>query len=117
MNNCKLIYRASRDGFGAQDFHRRCDGVPDTLTVIKATSGNIFGGFTQKSWRSSNVSWITDENSFIFSLVNKENKPFKAIGLKDSENGIYSRSDTGPSFGSRLKKTGDIQIVTDSDIK
>jgi hypothetical protein len=37
--------RGSRDGFG-RPFHRRCDGQPNTLTVILDKKGNIFGSFT-----------------------------------------------------------------------
>jgi hypothetical protein len=48
-----LKYRASRDGFDSNDFHKKCDGIRNTLTVIKATSGNVFGGFTEKAWDSS----------------------------------------------------------------
>jgi hypothetical protein len=40
------LWRGSRDGFGKHDFHSRCDGHPNTLTVILDTDGNIFGGFT-----------------------------------------------------------------------
>ena len=82
-----LLYRASFDGFGAKDFHLKCDGVKDTLTIIKTTQSYIFGGFTNIAWDSSNKSKI-DHNAFIFSLVNKENKPIK---IKfDSINGRYS---------------------------
>ena len=54
-----LKYRASRDGFKSTDFHSHCDGIANTLTVIKAKSGNIFGGFTEQEWRS-NSEWITN---------------------------------------------------------
>jgi hypothetical protein len=49
---CTLLWRGSRDGFGAAEFHRRCDGHPNTLTVILDTDGNIFGGFTPVEWES-----------------------------------------------------------------
>jgi len=66
----ELKYRASRDGFKATDFHAKCDGVPNTLTVIKSTHGNIFGGFTEKPWTS--VVWVvSDPKAYIFSLVNQ----------------------------------------------
>jgi hypothetical protein len=29
-----LLYRGTRDGFGAGDFHSRCDGHSNTLTII-----------------------------------------------------------------------------------
>jgi hypothetical protein len=48
----KPLWRGSRDGFGASDFHRRCDGHANTLTVILDTNGNVFGGFTPVEWES-----------------------------------------------------------------
>jgi hypothetical protein len=41
-----LLWRGSRDGFTAQEFHLRCDGRANTLTLISDTDGNVFGGFT-----------------------------------------------------------------------
>ena len=72
-----LLYRATRDGFGAKDFHSKCDNHSNTLTIFKAKqSSNIFGGFTSVEWDSSN-GWKSDLNAFIFSLTNKDNKPVK----------------------------------------
>ncbi len=34
------VYQASKDGFGASNFHSKVDGVLGTLTVIKSTNGN-----------------------------------------------------------------------------
>jgi len=47
----ELIYKGSRDGFENSDFHAKCDGKLNTLTVIRTESGNIFGGFTKKEWK------------------------------------------------------------------
>jgi hypothetical protein len=47
-----LLWRGSRDGFRARDFHGRCDGHAPTLTLIQDTAGNIFGGFTPVEWES-----------------------------------------------------------------
>ena len=45
----KLLYRASRDGWTASNFHSYCDNKGPTVTVVK--SGNyIFGGYTDTSW-------------------------------------------------------------------
>eukprot|EP00957_Ditylum_brightwellii_P085790 6525358-Ditylum_brightwellii.AAC.1 len=33
----KLLYRASRDGWGASKFHSKCDNQGPTLTVIRST--------------------------------------------------------------------------------
>ncbi|KAF9125118.1 hypothetical protein BGW39_007650, partial [Mortierella sp. 14UC] len=47
-----LQYRASRDGFDAQNFHLACDQRGPTLTVIRADNGTIFGGYNSSSWSS-----------------------------------------------------------------
>ena len=45
-----LLYRASRDGWGASNFHSCCDNKGPTVTVVK--SGNyIFGGYTEHEWK------------------------------------------------------------------
>ena len=48
-DNFGLIYRASRNGWGAADFHSCCNYKGPTVTVIK--SGKyIFGGYTEQQW-------------------------------------------------------------------
>ena len=47
-----LMYRASRDGWAAANFHSCCDNKGPTVTVVK--SGNyIFGGYTSQSWENT----------------------------------------------------------------
>ena len=50
---CKwnLCYRASRDGWNAQDFHRQCDNKGPTVVLVKANDC-IFGGYTDQNWNS-----------------------------------------------------------------
>lgn len=102
------MYRGSLHGFKASDFHSKCDNIPKTLTVIKATSGNIFGGYTSASWDKFSQSWVKiwqrnngyklDKSAFLFSLINKKNKPVK-IPVKDPLNAILCYSEYGPVFG------------------
>jgi hypothetical protein len=47
-----LLWRGSREGFGAGDFHGRCNGHANTLKLILDTGGNVFGGFTPMQWES-----------------------------------------------------------------
>ena len=92
-----LIYRATEDGFAATDFHIKCFKKPNTLVIIKSTSGNVFGGYTQKDW-SGNVGWKNDDNAFIFSLINKENKPLLMKCLRPNL-AIWCQNAFGPIFG------------------
>ena len=106
-----LLYQGSRDGFAASDFHSRCDGKPNTLTIVKSSSGNIFGGYTTISWESNDYDgdygYKYDNSAFIFSLVNKENRPLIFEHTNESENieeadargSVFSSSKHGPTFG------------------
>jgi len=93
----KLQYRATRDGFSAQNFHTKCDTAANTLTIIKSTNGNIFGGFTENAWKSTG-GYYNDQKAFIFSLDNKENKPFKVM-CSYGACAISCNSIHGPTFG------------------
>jgi hypothetical protein len=104
----ELKYRASRDGFDSKDFHRSCDNIANTLTVINSTSGNIFGGYTEKPW-SSNGGGVKDPHAFVFSLINKDDKPFK-VKCSNNAYAILCHSDCGPSF------VEDITVETNSHI-
>ena len=50
----KLLYRGSKDGWAAADFHRLCDNKGPTVTLVKSSAGRISGGFTTLSWTSFN---------------------------------------------------------------
>jgi hypothetical protein len=102
-----LLWRGTRDGFRARDFHSRCDGHPNTLTVILDTNGNIFGGFTPVKWESRN--WTGDGTcnkadpslkSFIFTLKNLYNVPARKFALKaeKKDEAIYCYFGWGPWF-------------------
>ena len=96
---CSLLYRGSRDGFRASDFHSRCDSIPNTLTIVQSTNGNIFGGFTNAMWNSTGL-YVNDKNAIIFSLVNKENRPLIFEHSSIDENSIVPNKNFGPVFGS-----------------
>lgn len=93
----KLLYRATRDGYGAQNFHDKCDNETNTLTVVKTNDAYIFGGYTEQAWDCSE-GYKTDNDAFIFSLVNHQ-------GLKEifdiaiPNNAIYCHTEYGPTFG------------------
>jgi hypothetical protein len=98
-----LLYRGTRDGFGSNDFHSRCDGYSNTLTILKARGSKfIFGGFTTVSWNSSRR-WKSDPNAFLFSLTNKANHPVKMkIDPNEHESAIGCDSRYGPRFGGSI---------------
>ncbi len=93
----RLLYRATRDSFKAGAFYDKCRNIPNTLTVIKSTSGNIFGGFTEQIWDITKYE-ICDPNAFIFSLINKEDNPFKQM-VTHKHAALKPLIYCGPSFG------------------
>ena len=46
-----LCWRASLHGWAASTFHSLCDNKEPTVTIVKDTKNNIFGGYTSKPWR------------------------------------------------------------------
>ncbi len=72
----KLLYRGSRDGFAAKNFHDLCDLIGPTLTIVKSTTNFVFGGYTPLLWHSYSQ-YIRDPNyeSFLFSVNNKTIHP------------------------------------------
>lgn len=96
--NAKLLYRATRDGFLARNFHSKCDNIQNTLTIIKSSNGNIFGGFTTAKW-DSNYGYKKDECAFVFSLVNEFSLPLKLKISNNGEKAISCGLLDGPTFG------------------
>ena len=96
----KLIYRATRDNFSASSFHSRCDGIPNTVTIIKTTSNSVFGGFTSASWSSpSSYGYRYDANAFVFSLRREGSQNKQRLNVTQPYAAIYNYYDSGPTFG------------------
>jgi len=58
--NFRLLFRASKHGFSAAAFHRRCDHKKNTLCVISANA-TIFGGFTSIAWEPAREGRAVDQ--------------------------------------------------------
>ncbi|CDW86071.1 tldc domain-containing protein [Stylonychia lemnae] len=66
---CKLIYKASRDGFKAINFHQKCDNQGPNISFIQSEHGEVFGGYTSLSWTSPDSGLhLQDNDAFLFSL-------------------------------------------------
>ncbi|CDW87813.1 tldc domain-containing protein [Stylonychia lemnae] len=67
---CKLLYKATRDGFKAADFHSKCDNQSPTVSFILSEFGLIFGGYTSIPWTAPENLYQnnSDGEAFIFSL-------------------------------------------------
>jgi hypothetical protein len=95
----QLIYKGTTHGFNADAFHRLSDNQGPTITVLRSTSGYLFGGYASQSWKSTNTS-INAPNSFLFLLTNANgNQPTKFL-YNNNGQALYDNSGYGPTFGS-----------------
>ncbi|XP_029190864.2 uncharacterized protein LOC114957549 isoform X2 [Acropora millepora] len=95
-----LCWRTSLDGWAASTFHSLCNNKGPTVSLIRDSKNNVFGGYTSTSWSGSGTR--NDLSAFLFSLKNPTNDPRK---LPHRAGGSYSMRDfagIGPSFGQDL---------------
>ena len=108
-----LVYRATRDGDSAKNFHWKCDFIGPNLTLIKTKKNFIFGGCTYKGWKHlfkdikkeepEFGTELKDEKAFTFSV--NEQKIYK--NGKINENAIYCNNNYGPVFKNNFFKIYD----------
>jgi hypothetical protein len=98
-----LLWRGSRDGFTAQEFHLRCDGRRNTLTLISDTDGNVVSCFTPVKWESGDKHKGDDSlQSFLFILRNPHGVPPRKFALREEAKQYAIKCDSTycASFGS-----------------
>ncbi|KAL7549023.1 hypothetical protein ACHAWF_014432 [Thalassiosira exigua] len=97
-----LLYRSSRDGLSAANFHSKCDNQGCTLTVIETTDGFVLGGYSNTPWTNDDGIYKAANKAFLFVLSgNDVTRPCK-MTLKNANGGcaVYHESRYGPTFGS-----------------
>ncbi|TNV79889.1 hypothetical protein FGO68_gene6727 [Halteria grandinella] len=67
----KLLYRATKHGDSAQQYHKNCDNQGALLYIIKTTTGKVFGAFTSVN-QDSTGSYKSDNKAYIWSLELKK---------------------------------------------
>ena len=87
-----LIYKATRDGDKAENFHEMCDQYNHTLILIKTEKGRRFGGYAYEKWEGDDIS-KKDNRAFLFSI--DKNKIYNVIKNEDAI-GCYKLN--GPDF-------------------
>jgi len=92
-----LIYKATRDGFAAADFHTMCDNQEGTVVVIRSGEGHLFGGFTSQSWIGNG--YKEDPTAFIFTLTNPHGIPPTKYTITNSNFAISCGPSRCAAFG------------------
>ena len=111
LKDIKLLYRGSRDGFKAVDFHEKCNNKGETLVIIKSNEDYIFGGYTEINWdntiwngkvgENNNSRREGNGNEFVFTLKNPHNIEPSKFNMKNEwlNHSICCDAKLGPIFG------------------
>mmetsp|Transcript_21002 Transcript_21002/g.41908 ORF Transcript_21002/g.41908 Transcript_21002/m.41908 type:complete len:592 (+) Transcript_21002:58-1833(+) len=94
-----LLYRSSRDGLSAEEFHHTCDKKGRTLVLIETTEG-VVGGYSNSDWDCENFSRKATK-AFLFILSGFDlTSPCKRK-LKNAYDiyAILGTEEYGPAFG------------------
>ena len=89
----RKLYQATIDGEESSKFHSKCDGIKNTITLIKSARNRRFGGFTSESWDTSRK-YKDDNTCFLFSLDKQ-----KIYQIKENCKAIACYNGYGPVFG------------------
>eukprot|EP00985_Skeletonema_marinoi_P013559 scaffold6746_cov73-Skeletonema_marinoi.AAC.7 len=94
-----LLYRSSRDGLSAEEFHNTCDKKGRTLVLIE-TTGGVVGGYTNSDWDETGI-WRNANKAFLFILSGFDLISPCKRKLKNAhdECAIRCIQNYGPSFG------------------
>ena len=90
----RLLYRATIDGEDSTTFHKLCDNIENTVSLVKTGGHRRFGGFTTQTWNQVSSYTKTDQHAFVFSLDKLKIYPY-------TNNGRAIRCDNNylPTFG------------------
>ena len=107
----ELLYVASQHEYSAKQFHLLCDNKGPLLVIIQSEFGNVFGGFTSKSWGFAGDGARYDDKAFLFMIRNYDEpgKSFKIYPLRPEKasGAIFLDKNHGPAFGTGC----DIRII------
>lgn len=100
----QCVYKASRDGWSAIDFHECCDGRGSALVVALSKSGKKFGGFNPLGWQSTDDYGSTN-SAFLWYTKgvgggSASGSIEKCPVLSGGNAAIFDYATGGPQFGS-----------------
>ena len=92
----QCVYKASRDGWSAINFHDSVDGRGSALVVVLSKSGKKFGGYNPLGWQS------TDDygaSNAAFLWYDKGGNAVRCPVLSGGNAAIFDYAMGGPNFG------------------
>jgi hypothetical protein len=92
-----LLYKASRDGWSAAAFHRKCDNKGATYTRAIINDGRVLGAYTSLSWSSTVQNYEDDTTAFMYDGQTKYLSTYGSWGA--GKYATYMNSSYFPTFG------------------
>ncbi len=75
-----FLFRASEHSFSAASFHKYCDNIPNTFTLIKTNYGKIIAAYTPIIWDKSNTYKHATSTSFLLQVdINQKYSIFTIV--------------------------------------
>ncbi|XP_060598705.1 uncharacterized protein LOC132752401 [Ruditapes philippinarum] len=105
-----LLYQTT-DKADVEEFHMKCDAKGPTVTILYGKFNTLFGGYTSKSWRSTDKQKVKDENAFLFKKDDSLDAKcvFLPIRKDQTEKAIVCDKHFGPTFGLGMLSRYDLQ--------
>lgn len=100
----QCIYKASRDGWSAVDFHENVDSRGSALVVCLSKSGKKFGGYCPTGWMSSD-DYVSSNAAFLW--FQRGNEAIKCPVLQGGNAALFDYASAGPVFGAADLKIGE----------
>lgn len=91
-----LVYKATKDGWSAIDFHRCVDDRGSAIVVALSKSGKRFGGFNPLGWMSCD-DYANSNAAFLWFERNGQSATCPI--LPGGNTAIYDYATGGPNFG------------------
>eukprot|EP01122_Echinamoeba_exundans_P002923 TRINITY_DN1292_c0_g2_i11.p1 TRINITY_DN1292_c0_g2~~TRINITY_DN1292_c0_g2_i11.p1 ORF type:complete len:345 (+),score=55.99 TRINITY_DN1292_c0_g2_i11:718-1752(+) len=96
----KLLFKASKHGWTAKKFHKKCNGKGSTIVIVSHTYNTyLIGGFAGASW-GNQTGFINNNDCSLFTLSNPANFPPTKFACINPMSAMYNSPEHGPTFGS-----------------
>lgn len=92
------VYKASTDGWGAVNFHTKCDLKGPCVVYAETEDGWRFGAFNPEGWQSDD-DYKNNLNAFLFCWPDPEGEPCKLAKVGGGEAALFDYARSGPHFG------------------
>ena len=98
----EMLYDAKVHGYSNATFHKKCDQVNGTVTLVTLKNGAKFGGYNPDNWSRGGHKNVP--TTFLFSLTDGKGSAPQKFALKQGQEGnaIYCSPNYGPSFAGGL---------------